>query len=152
MNALDENRIYAVNSDGQLLSYTDDGTPGSVGHPVVVGNEANEAWQSRFLFAGANAPGENRIYRVTFASYGQRRALAPVLELPKRRPSRARRLCWGGAENRRKRPFSRPLTAPSRASSNTWTTMWRAGRRRYRSRSKGIVDMRRQPFFLRDIA
>jgi hypothetical protein len=49
---------------GELLSYTDNGTLGNVGPAnVTVGADA---WQQfPFLFAGANALGENRIYAVT---------------------------------------------------------------------------------------
>jgi hypothetical protein len=36
-NLSGENRIYAVNQSGQLLSYGDDGTPGNVSAPVTVG-------------------------------------------------------------------------------------------------------------------
>ena len=47
---------------GELLSYGDAGTPGNVSAPVVVGFGG---WLSfKFLFAGANASGENRIYAV----------------------------------------------------------------------------------------
>jgi hypothetical protein len=57
-----ENRIYAVNQDGQLLSYGDSGTPGNVSDPVVVGFGG---WLPfKFLFAGANLASENRIYAV----------------------------------------------------------------------------------------
>lgn len=56
-------RIYAVNADGQLLSYGDDGAPGNVSDPVIVGFGG---WLDfRFLFfAGRNIPGQNRIYAV----------------------------------------------------------------------------------------
>jgi hypothetical protein len=47
---------------GQLLSYGDAGTPGNVSDPVVVGFGG---WLDfKFLFAGKNAAGENRIYAV----------------------------------------------------------------------------------------
>lgn len=47
---------------GQLLSYADDGTPGNVSGPVVVGLGG---WlQFKFLFAGKNLGGENWIYAV----------------------------------------------------------------------------------------
>ena len=47
---------------GQLLSYQDDGTPGNVSAPVVVGYGG---WSPfKFLFAGANLAGEDRIYAV----------------------------------------------------------------------------------------
>ena len=63
VNASGEPRIYAVNDKGQLLSYTDNGTPGNVGHPVTVGFGA---WgQFQYLFAGANTSGQNSIYAVT---------------------------------------------------------------------------------------
>jgi negative regulator of replication initiation len=47
---------------GQLLSYGDAGTPGNVSSPVMVGFGG---WQGfKFLFAGRNIAGENRIYAV----------------------------------------------------------------------------------------
>jgi hypothetical protein len=47
---------------GQLLSYGDAGTPGNVSDPVTVGFGG---WQDfKFLFAGTNLGGENRIYAV----------------------------------------------------------------------------------------
>ena len=56
------NRIYAVDQGGQLLSYGDTGGVGNVSSPVVVGFGG---WQEfGFLFADANAGGENRIYAV----------------------------------------------------------------------------------------
>ena len=56
------NRIYAVNPQGQLLSYGDAGTPGNVSNPVVVGFGG---WQAfKFLFAGRDGSGANRIYAV----------------------------------------------------------------------------------------
>jgi hypothetical protein len=64
-NAAGENRIYAVDQNGQLLSYGDAGTPGNVSSPVVVGFGG---WSDfKFLFAGGNAAGENRIYAVVAA-------------------------------------------------------------------------------------
>ena len=62
-NASDENCIYAVNDEGQLLSYQDNGTAGNVSHPVTVGFGAWLEFHS--VFAGANASGENCIYTVT---------------------------------------------------------------------------------------
>jgi hypothetical protein len=63
-NALGENRIYAVNQtqSGQLLSYGDDGSPGNVSAPVTVGFD--DWLDFRYLFAGRNIPGQNRIYAV----------------------------------------------------------------------------------------
>ena len=59
-NVSGENRIYAVNQNGQLLSYWDAGTPGNVSDPVVVGLGG---WLDfTFLFSGRNVSGENRIY------------------------------------------------------------------------------------------
>ena len=57
---------------GRLLSYGDAGTPGNVSAPVVVGFGG---WADfKFLFAGKNASGEDRIYAVDQAgqllSYG----------------------------------------------------------------------------------
>ena len=68
-------RIYAVNHHGNLLSYVDDGKPGNVGHPVVVGKGI---WMDMFmfLFAGANAAGQNRIYGVS--KLGQLLSYAPT--------------------------------------------------------------------------
>jgi hypothetical protein len=61
-NAAGENRIYAVDQNGQLLSYGDAGTPGNVSSPVVVGFGG---WLDfKFLFAGGNLSGEDRIYAV----------------------------------------------------------------------------------------
>jgi hypothetical protein len=61
-NAAGEDRIYAVDQNGQLLSYGDAGTPGNVSSPVVVGLAG---WQDfKFLFAGRNVAGEDRIYAV----------------------------------------------------------------------------------------
>jgi hypothetical protein len=63
-NALGENRIYAVNQsqNGQLLSYGDDGSPGNVSAPVTVGFD--DWLDFRYLFAGRNLAGANRIYAV----------------------------------------------------------------------------------------
>ena len=59
-NLAGEDRIYAVDQNGQLLSYGDAGTPGNVSSPVVVGFGG---WLDfRFLFAGRNLAGEDRIY------------------------------------------------------------------------------------------
>jgi hypothetical protein len=59
-NAAGENRIYAVNQNGQLLSYGDAGTPGNVSAPVEVGFAG---WlEFKFLFGGENVAGGNRIY------------------------------------------------------------------------------------------
>jgi hypothetical protein len=57
---------------GQLLSYGDSGTPGNVSDPVVVGFGG---WlQFKFLFAGRNEAGPDRIYAVNnegqLLSYG----------------------------------------------------------------------------------
>jgi hypothetical protein len=61
-NAAGENRIYAVDHNGRLLSYGDAGTPGNVSSPVVVGLGG---WlQFKFLFAGKNVAGQDRIYAV----------------------------------------------------------------------------------------
>ncbi len=61
-NLAGEDRIYAVDQNGQLLSYGDAGTPGNVSAPVVVGFGG---WQDfKFLFSGRNLAGENRIYAV----------------------------------------------------------------------------------------
>ena len=51
-----------MDQNGQLLSYGDAGTPGNVSGPVVVGFGG---WLDfKFLFAGRNLAGENRIYAV----------------------------------------------------------------------------------------
>ena len=61
-NLSGENRIYTVNQSGQLLSYGDDGTPGNVSDPLIVGFGG---WLNfKFLFAGENVSGANRIYAV----------------------------------------------------------------------------------------
>jgi hypothetical protein len=57
---------------GQLLSYGDDGVSGNVSDPVIVGFDG---WLDfRFLFAGKNLSGEDRIYAVNpngeLLSYG----------------------------------------------------------------------------------
>ena len=41
VNQLGQNRIYAVHpaQNGQLWSYGDDGTPGNVSGPMIVGND-----------------------------------------------------------------------------------------------------------------
>jgi hypothetical protein len=55
-------QIYAVDQDGQLLSYGDAGTPGNVSDPVVVGFGG---WQAfKFVFGGRNVAGEDHIYAV----------------------------------------------------------------------------------------
>jgi hypothetical protein len=72
---LDSNSCLAPGSDvqsvciypppvesGQLLSYGDDGTPLNVSDPVVVGR--SDWLDFKFLFAGKNLSGENRIYAV----------------------------------------------------------------------------------------
>jgi hypothetical protein len=51
-----------VDQNGQLLSYGDAGTPGNVSAPVVVGFGG---WLDfKFLFAGRNVAGQDRIYAV----------------------------------------------------------------------------------------
>ncbi len=61
-NVLREDRIYAVDQNGRLLSYGDAGTPGNVSNPMVVGFGG---WLDfKFLFAGRNVLGEDRIYAV----------------------------------------------------------------------------------------
>jgi hypothetical protein len=57
---------------GELFSYADDSTPGNVSAPILVGFGG---WLPfKFLFAGENAAGENRIYAVNsdaqLLSYG----------------------------------------------------------------------------------
>jgi hypothetical protein len=63
-NAQGQNRIYAVNQsqNGQLLSYGDDGNRGNVSSPVTVGFD--DWLDFRYLFAGRNLDGANRIYAV----------------------------------------------------------------------------------------
>jgi hypothetical protein len=47
---------------GRSCAYGDDGAPGNVSDPVIVGFGG---WLDfRFLFAGRNIPGQNRIYAV----------------------------------------------------------------------------------------
>ena len=57
---------------GELLSYTDDASPGNVSAPILVGFD--DWLQFKFLFAGQNAQGGNRIYAVNqdaqLLSYG----------------------------------------------------------------------------------
>jgi len=61
-NLAGQDRIYAVNQNGQLLSYFDAGTPGNVSDPVIVGFGG---WTDfKFLFAGRNLAGQARIYGV----------------------------------------------------------------------------------------
>jgi hypothetical protein len=56
---------------GQLLAYLDDGTPGNVSNPLVVGFGG---WLDfKFLFSGRNVSGDNRIYAVDQS--GQRNIL-----------------------------------------------------------------------------
>jgi hypothetical protein len=73
--AMDSNSCIAVAGDrqtacvypppflaGELLSYADDGTPGNVSAPALVGFGG---WSDfKFLFAGQNAAGASRIYAV----------------------------------------------------------------------------------------
>ena len=48
---------------GQLQSYTDNGTPGNISDPIIVGS--GSPWlEFKFLFAGRDAAGQNRIYAV----------------------------------------------------------------------------------------
>ena len=56
---LGENRIYAVNQGGQLLSYSDNGTPGNVGHPVVVGADGWDQFSTVFWCGNIFAVGQN---------------------------------------------------------------------------------------------
>jgi hypothetical protein len=61
-DAAGQDRIYAVNAQGQLLSYGDAGTPGNVSDPIEVGFGG---WlQFKFLFGGRNLNGQDRIYAV----------------------------------------------------------------------------------------
>ena len=67
-------------STGELLSYGDAGTPGNVSNPVLVGFGG---WLPfKFLFAGRNAAGQDRIYAVNQAgellSYGNSGTLGNV--------------------------------------------------------------------------
>jgi hypothetical protein len=53
---------FGPDRGGRLLSYGDAGTPGNVSAPVVVGFGG---WSDfKFLFAGRNVAGEDRIYAV----------------------------------------------------------------------------------------
>jgi hypothetical protein len=61
-NAQYMQRIYAVDQDGQLLSYRDAGTPGNVSDPVIVGFGGWQAFNQ--LFAARTAANEPRIYAV----------------------------------------------------------------------------------------
>jgi hypothetical protein len=61
-NSAGRNCIYAVNQQGQLLSYGDTGTLGNVSDPVIVGFGGWTDFQ--FLFAGSNSAGQARIYGV----------------------------------------------------------------------------------------
>jgi hypothetical protein len=58
-NLLGENRIYAVNQGGQLLSYSDNGTSGNVGHPVVVGADGWDQFSTVFWCGNIFAVGQN---------------------------------------------------------------------------------------------
>ena len=54
-NLAGENRIYAVNANGQLLLYGDAGTLGNVSDPMVIGFGG---WEPlKFLFSGRNLAG-----------------------------------------------------------------------------------------------
>jgi len=69
-----------VDNPGDLLSYGDAGTPGNVSDPAIVGFGG---WQQfKFVFAGKNAPGANRIYAVNtngqLLSYGDTGAAGNV--------------------------------------------------------------------------
>ena len=62
VDAAGQDRIYAVDPSGQLLSYGDAGTPGNVSDPVTVGFGG---WQGfTHVFAGRDAAGHDRIYAV----------------------------------------------------------------------------------------
>jgi len=65
---------------GELLSYGDAGTPGNVSSPVIVGFGGWLAF--KFLFAGSNLAGSNRIYAVDnqgqLLSYGDTGTLGNV--------------------------------------------------------------------------
>ncbi|MBV9275103.1 MAG: serine hydrolase [Verrucomicrobia bacterium] len=54
------NSPIAFAAPGQLLSYGDAGTPGNVSDPVIVGFGGWEVF--KFLFAGSNSVGQDRIY------------------------------------------------------------------------------------------
>jgi len=66
------NSPVAFAAPGQLLSYGDAGTPGNVSDPVIVGFGGWEVF--KFLFAGRNLAGQDRIYAVNqngqLLSYG----------------------------------------------------------------------------------
>jgi len=66
------NSPIAFAAPGQLLSYGDAGTPGNVSDPVIVGFGGWDVF--KFLFAGSNLAGQNRIYAVNqqgqLLSYG----------------------------------------------------------------------------------
>ena len=66
------NSPVAFAAPGQLLSYGDTGTPGNVSDPVIVGFGGWEVF--KFLFAGRNLAGQDRIYAVNqkgqLLSYG----------------------------------------------------------------------------------
>lgn len=51
-NSLNEPHIYAVNHGGQLLSYSDNGNPGNVGDPVVVGANGWDQFSTIFACGG----------------------------------------------------------------------------------------------------
>ena len=71
-NAQSMERIYAVDQDGQLLSYGDAGTPGNVSDPVVVGFGGWQAFSQLFASrnrahmdrTGRDVTGTERIYAV----------------------------------------------------------------------------------------
>jgi CubicO group peptidase (beta-lactamase class C family) len=56
------NSPVAFAAPGQLLSYFDAGTPGNVSDPVIVGFGGWEVF--KFIFAGSNLAGHDRIYAV----------------------------------------------------------------------------------------
>jgi hypothetical protein len=64
VNANGENCIIVLNpANGQFGYFQDFGTAGNVSHPVVVG--FYEQWlEFKFLSAGQNMAGQNRIYAV----------------------------------------------------------------------------------------
>jgi hypothetical protein len=64
-NTNGENCIYAVDPNGQLRAYTDDGTSGNVNVSDFVPVGSRGWLDFKFLFAGANLlPAQNRIYAV----------------------------------------------------------------------------------------
>jgi hypothetical protein len=63
-SAISTGQIYAVDESGDLLQYQDDGTPGNVGDPVVVGRSIWSDYAFLSLFAGLNSLGYGRIYGV----------------------------------------------------------------------------------------